>query len=328
MSREVVVITGATAGVGRATARLFAERGARIGLLARGTTGLQATRDEVEARGGDALPIPTDVSDPEQVEAAAAKVEAAFSPIDIWVNNAMLSVFAPFTDLEPDEYRRVTEVTYLGYVHGTRAALRRMMPRDHGSIIFVGSPLAYRGIPLQSAYCGAKHGVRGFFESLRSEMSHRGSSVQLTMVHLPAMNTPQFEWSRNRMDQKPQPVPPLYQPEVAANAIRWAADHEAREVCVGWPTVQAIYGGTLFPGLADRYLAAYGYEAQMRDEPSQKNAPENLWEPVEEDKGAHGVFDERARDWSLQWWAFRNKRWLLAAGIGLLAGLAGLLKKS
>lgn len=328
MSREVVVITGASAGVGRATARAFAKRGARIGLLARGSEGLNATKEDVEAAGGDALCLPTDVSDPEQIEAAAAEVEEAFSPIDIWINNAMVSVFSPVEDLTPEEYKRVTEVTYLGQVYGAMVALRRMKPRDHGSIIFVGSALAYRGIPLQSAYCGAKHGAQGFFDSLRSEMLHDESNVQLSMVHLPAMNTPQFDWSRNKMDRKPQPVPPIYQPEVAAEAICWAVDHDRRTVYVGWPTTQAIVGNKLFPGLADRYLAANGYEAQMQEEAAEEDSPENLWEPVEEDKGAHGAFGDRAWDWSLQWWASKNRTWLMALGIGVAAGLAGLLSRS
>ncbi len=328
MSREVVVITGATAGVGRATARAFAERGARIGLLARGTEGLAATKEDVEAAGGDALCLPTDVSEPEQIEAAAAEVEEAFSPIDIWINNAMVSVFAPVKDLTPEEYKRVTEVTYLGQVYGAMTALRRMIPRDHGSIVFVGSALAYRGIPLQSAYCGAKHGTQGFFDSLRAEILHDESNVQLSIVHLPAMNTPQFEWSRNKMDRKPQPVPPIYQPEVAAEAICWAVDHDRHRMYVGWPTTQAIVGNKLFPGLADRYLAANGYEGQMREESAEDESPENLWEPVTTDEGAHGAFDEQAREWSLQWWASKNRTWLTALGIGLAVGLAGVLSRT
>ncbi len=327
MSGETVVITGASAGVGRATAEAFAERGARIGLLARGEEGLAGAKKDVEAKGGDALALPTDVADPEQVEAAASQVEEAFSPIDVWVNNAMTTVFSPVKKLTPEEYRRVTEVTYLGQVYGTMAALRRMRQRDNGSIVLVGSALAYRGIPLQSAYCGAKHGIEGFFDSLRSELLHDNSNVQITMVQLPALNTPQFEWSRNKMPKKSQPVPPIFQPEVAADAILWAADHDRREVCVGGPTVQAIVGNKLFPGLADHYLAQNGFMGQMRDEPAEER-PDNLWEPVEGDKGAHGVFDEQAHDWSLQWWMSKNRNWLMLAGLGLTAGLSALLNSS
>src|SRR5881409_2931482 len=237
MQEEVVVITGASAGVGRATAQAFGRRKARVGLIARGSDGLEAAKREIEAAGGSGLVLPLDVSDPDAVEQAASAVEKAFGPIDIWINNAMLSVFSPIMQMQPDEYRRVTEVTYLGYVWGTLAALRRMKPRDRGTIVQVGSALAYRGIPLQSAYCGAKHAIQGFTESLRCELLHDKSNVRITMVQLPAMNTPQFSWVKSRLPRKPQPVPPIYQPEVGAEAILWAAAHRRREMSVGMPTV-------------------------------------------------------------------------------------------
>ena len=240
--REVVVITGASAGVGRALVREFARRGAWIGLLARGPDGLEAARIEVEDAGGRALVLPTDVADADAVEAAASAVEQTFGPIDIWINNAMVSVFSPVREMTAAEFRRVTEVTYLGIVHGTLAALRRMLSRDRGTIVQVGSALAYRGTPLQSAYCGAKHAVQGFTESLRSELLHDGSRVRVTMVQLPALNTPQFSWVKSRLPREPQPVPPIFQPEVAARAIYWSAHHHRRELSIGLPTVAAIWG--------------------------------------------------------------------------------------
>lgn len=326
MSQETVVITGASAGVGRATARAFAQRGARIGLLARGEEGLEATKKDVESKGGEALVLPADVANAEQVEAAAETVEDRLGPIDIWINNAMTSVFAPIKNLTPEEYKRVTEVTYLGQVYGTMAALKHMLPRDHGSIVLVGSSLAYRGIPLQSAYCGAKHGVEGFLDSLRSELIHDDSKVQVTMVQLPALNTPQFNWVRNKMPRKTQPVPPIFQPEIAAEAVVWAADHDKREVYVGFPSLQAIVGEKVAPGLLDRLLATKGYEGQMRNELEEKDRPDNLWEPVPGDAGAHGVFDHRAKDSSIEWWMFKNKNLLLAAGAGLAGVVAGILR--
>jgi NAD(P)-dependent dehydrogenase (short-subunit alcohol dehydrogenase family) len=260
---QVVVVTGASAGVGRATVRAFAKRGAYLGLVARGDDGLQAARREVEDLGGKALVVQTDVADPVQVEAAAIAVEEAFGPIDVWVNNAMASVFSPAHEMTPEEFERVTAVTYLGYVYGTLAALKRMRPRDRGVIVQVGSALAYRGIPLQSAYCGAKHAVQGFTESVRCELLHDGSDVKITMVQLPALNTPQFSWVKSRLRRKPQPVPPIYQPEVAADAIVWAAYNYRRQWYVGGPTTLAIVGDKIAPGLADRYLAKQGYEAQI-----------------------------------------------------------------
>src|SRR5512145_2901551 len=248
---EIVVITGASAGVGRATVRAFARRGAHIGLIARGRDGLEGARQEVEALGGKALVLPTDVADADQVEAAAAAVEEQLGPIDIWINNGMVSVFSPIKEMTCEEFRRVTEVTYLGYVYGTLAALKHMLPRDRGVIVQVGSALAYRGIPLQAAYCGAKHAVQGFNDSLRCELLHDGSNVRLTMVQLPALNTPQFSWVKSRLPRKPQPVPPIFQPEVAAEAILWAAHQRRAEVYVGWPSAKAIVGNKLAPRLAD-----------------------------------------------------------------------------
>lgn len=318
---EVVVITGATAGVGRATAHAFARRGARIGLLARGEERLEVTKREVEALGGEAITVPTDVAEAEAVEAAAGAVEEAFGPIDVWVNNAMTAVFAEFMDIEPEEYRRVTDVVYHGQVYGTMAALKRMLPRDRGTIVLVGSALAYRGIPLQSAYCGGKHAIQGMFDSVRSELLHRKSSVRITMVQLPALNTPQFEWVRSKLSKKAQPVPPIYQPEVAADAIYWAAHHDRREVWAGYPTVQAIAGNKMLPGLGDRYLAKKGYQSQQRDAPADPDRPDNLFEPVPGDFGTHGAFDAQAKSWSPELWASKNKRWLVAGLGGLLGGL-------
>jgi short-subunit dehydrogenase len=296
----LVVITGASAGVGRATARAFARRGDDIGLIARGIEGLEGARREVEREHRRALVVQADVADPAQVEAAAARIENALGPIDVWINNAMTSVFAPVKDLEPDEARRVTEVTYLGVVYGTLAALKRMLPRNRGTILQVGSALAYRGIPLQAAYCGAKHAVQGFSESLRCELLHDGSAVRVCMVQLPAMNTPHFEWVRNKLPRRPQPVPPIYQPEVAADMIVWAASTHRREVHVGLPTVAAIWGDRLASGLLDRYLAWSGYDAQQTDEPAGSGRRDNLDAPVEGDHGAHGRFDDRSAPFSLQ----------------------------
>src|SRR5881227_4070516 len=262
---EVVVITGASAGLGRATARAFAREGAHIGLLARGRDGLEGARRDVESLGGRALVLPTDVADAEQVERAAEAVEREFGPIDIWVNNAMVSVFSPVKEMEPEEYKRVTEVTYLGVVYGTLAALKRMLPRDRGVIVQVGSALAYRSIPLQSAYCAAKHAIQGFVDSLRCELLHDKSNVRVMMVQLPAMNTPQFSWVKSRLPRKSQPVPPIYQPEIAAEAIVYASHHPRREIYVGMPTVGAITVNKVVPGLLDQYLARFGYDSQQYD---------------------------------------------------------------
>nr|WP_157078565.1 SDR family oxidoreductase [Halalkalicoccus paucihalophilus] len=318
---EVVVVTGASAGVGRATARAFAERGARIGLLARGKTGLEGARRDVEAAGGEALVVPTDVADADQVEAAAETVENEFGPIDVWVNNAMTSVFSPANEMEADEYHRVTDVTYLGCVYGTQVALDRMVPRDEGTIVQVGSALAYRGIPLQSAYCGSKHAIQGFTESVRTELLHDESNVQLSMVQLPAMNTPQFEWVKSRLPDKPQPVPPIYQPEVAADAIVWVAHHDRDELWVGRSTVKAILGNRLVPRWLDHLLARSGWGAQMTVEPEDPGREYNLWEPVDDetDYGVHGRFDERARSRSYLLWAITHPTQLISVGLVLVA---------
>ena len=304
---RVVVITGASAGVGRATAVAFARRGDVVGLLARGEDGLKAAAAEVEEAGGRPLAVPTDVADHAAVDVAAETVERELGPIDVWVNDAMTSVFAPFWDIEPDEFRRVTEVTYLGVVNGTRAALRRMRSRDRGVIVQVGSALAYRSIPLQSAYCGSKHAVAGFTESLRTELLHEGSGVRLTQVHLPAVNTPQFDWVLSRLPNRPRPVPPIYQPEVAARAVLWAAEHPRRELWVGATTSLTIRADKLAPGLLDRYLGRTGVDSQQTEEPADPARPSNLWEPVPGDHGAHGRFGDRARRRSLQLWAVTHR---------------------
>ncbi len=314
---EVVVVTGASAGVGRATARAFADRGAKVGLLARGEDGLEGAREDVENAGGEAVVVPTDVADPDEVEAAAETVEDEFGPIDVWVNDAMVSVFSPAAEMTADDYRRVTEVTYLGYVYGTLAALERMRPRDEGTIVQVGSALAYRGIPLQSAYCGAKHAIQGFTESVRTELIHDDCDVQLSMVQMPAMNTPQFEWSKSRLPKQPQPVPPIYQPEVAARAITWTVDRGKDELWVGRSTVKAILGNRLIPRRLDNMLASGGYDSQLTDEPVDPDREHNLHEPVSGDFGAHGPFDDRARARSLQLRASMHRR-----ALALLAGLA------
>ncbi|CAN5522621.1 SDR family oxidoreductase [soil metagenome] len=322
----VVVVTGASAGIGRATARAFARRGARLGLLARGREGLSAASRDVADAGGRALVVRTDVADAGQVEAAAALIEAELGPIEVWVNNTMTSVFAPFMQIPPDEFRRVTEVTYLGVVHGTQAALRRMLPRDGGAIVQVGSALAYRGIPLQSAYCGAKHAIQGFTESLRCELLHDKSNVRLTMVQLSAINTPQFGWVKSRLRHKAQPVPPIYQPEVAADAIVWASAHDRREVFVGAPAVGTILADRLIPGLLDRYLGRTGYDSQQTDEPTDPDRPSNLWAPVEGDFGAHGDFDDQAHARSPQLWATKRRRALVLGGVAGAAAL-GVLRR-
>jgi short-subunit dehydrogenase len=320
----VVAITGASAGVGRATARAFAREGASIGLIARGEERLDSARREIEELGVSAVSVSADVSDHQAVEDAAGRIETDIGPIDVWVNNAMATVFAPLSDTEPEEFRRATEVTYLGSVWGTMVALERMRPRNRGVIVQVGSALAYRGIPLQAAYCGAKHALQGFLESVRTELLHDGSNVRLTMVQLPALNTPQFTWSRAKMPHQPQPVPPIFQPEVAAEAIVFGAAHPRREVMVGWPTVKAIFGNAVAPSVADHYLADTGYEAQQTASPLQHFREGNLFEPVEGDPGAHGPFDSRAKPYSVQLWTTKNRRWLgLAGATGLAATAVG-----
>lgn len=297
---EVVVVTGASAGVGRATAAAFGRRGATVGLLARGQAGLEGARRDVERHGGRAITVPTDVADPDQVEAAAEAVEEAFGPIDIWVNNAMITVLAELHDLTADEFRRVTEVTHLGSVYGAMAALKRMQPRDHGSIVQVGSALGYRAIPLQSAYCSAKHGLVGFFESLRTELRHNDSNVSLSMVDLPAVNTPQFSHSRTSLPNHPQPMPPIYQPELCADAIVWAATHRRRQLWVGYSTAMTIIGNRIAPGLVERYLARTAYDAQQADQPIDSDRRDNLFAPTDADRdeGPHGIFDSRAHSTS------------------------------
>ncbi len=324
---EVVVITGASAGVGRATAREFGRQGAKVALLARNRDGLEAARREIEEAGGQALAIPTDVSDHEQVEAAADRVERELGPIDVWVNDAIAVIFAPFKEIEPEDFKRSTDVCYLGYVYGTKAALRRMLPRDRGTIVQVGSALAYRAIPLQSAYCGAKHAIRGFTDSVRTELMHDGSNVHITMVQLPAVNTPQFNVSKTALPRHPQPVPPIYQPEVPARAIYWAARHKRREVYLGVSSVVVIIGNKLLPGLGDWYLARTGYGSQQTDEPVKPDRPNNLYEPVPGDHGAHGNFDEKAHAKSPQLWATKHRGALLATGIGLAGAAYAALRR-
>lgn len=320
-----MVITGASAGVGRAVVRRFAKDGARIGLLARGVDGLEAARREVGEFGGRALALPTDVADPNQVEAAAETVEREFGPIDIWINNAMASVFSPLKEMTPEEFRRVTEVTYLGTVHGTMAALRRMLPRDRGTIVQVGSALAYRSIPLQSAYCGAKHAIHGFTDSLRCELVHDKSNVHITMVQLPAMNTTQFGWVKSRLPNQARPMGKIYQPEVAADAIHWAAHHRRREIYLGMPSVKSIVANKMAPSLLDSYLGRTGYKGQQTSEPRDPGQPDNLWEPVPGDHGAHGDFDALAKQRSEELWFVKNRNWIGLSTIALLGCAAGLL---
>lgn len=323
-SPRTVVITGASAGVGRAAARAFGARGDRVALVARGAAGLAAAAEEVEKAGGKAIPLVTDVSDPAQVDAAATRAEEAFGSIDVWVNSAFCSVFAPFAIITPEEFRRVTEVTYLGFVYGTMAALARMRLRDAGTIIQVGSALSVRSIPLQSAYCGAKHGINGFTESLRTELLHDHSNIHVTMVQMPALNTPQFSWVRSRLPNRPQPVPPIYQPEIAAKAIVFAADHPKRkEYWPGISTAATILGQRLMPALLDRYLARTGYDSQQTDEPADDQRPDNLFSPLDDapgtDHGAHGTFDSRAHRRSPQQWLAQHARPVGAVAAGAAA---------
>lgn len=322
---QVVVVTGASAGIGRAVACEFARHGACIGLLARSRARLQDACAEVGALGGRALALVADVADSAQVEAAATQVEAEFGPIDIWINSAMVTVFAPTHCIDASEYRRVTEVTYLGAVHGTLAALRRMRPRNRGVIVQVGSALAYRAIPLQSAYCAAKFAVRGFTDALRVELLHDRCDIHLTMVQLSAFNTPQFDWARNKMRERAQPVPPIFQPELAARGIRYAAHARRREVCVGFPAVKAIWGNKLLPHLGDRILARQGYDGQTTDQPLPPGNRDNLYHTVEGGFGAHGRFDDRARGGSLQLLVTMHRRAFALLAMLMLAAVAALL---
>ncbi len=321
---KVVVVTGASAGLGRAIVREFAKQGANLGLLARGKDGLEGAKKEVEEMGGKALAIPTDVSQPDQIEAAADQIERELGPIDVWVNNAMISVFGPFKKLEMKDFKQVTDVTYLGQVYGTQVALQRMLPRDRGSIILVGSALAYRGIPLQSAYCGAKHGIQGFFDSLRAELIHDKSNIDLSMVQLPAMNTTQFGFVKSYLPNKPQPMGTIYQPEVAAQAIVHLAKNPRREMWVGYPTVQSIIGNKLAPGLLDKFLGETGYDGQQTDEPKDPNRPSNLYEPLPGDHGARGTFDGESWSFSPETWAATHKLATWGTLISLAAVTIGL----
>jgi NAD(P)-dependent dehydrogenase (short-subunit alcohol dehydrogenase family) len=327
---RVVVVTGATGGVGRATARAFAARGDSVAALARGEEGLAGVAKEIESAGGRALPIQVDTADFAALDRAASEVEETLGPIDVWVNDAFTSVFGRFTDIEPKEFERVTAVTYLGFVHGTRVALDRMLPRRRGAVVQVGSAIAYRGIPLQTAYSGAKHAIQGFTEALRCELLHDKAGVHLTMVQLPAINTPQFDWVASRLPHKAQPVPPIYQPEIAARAIAHAADHpQRREYWVGGSTVATLLGDKLAPGILDRYLARTGYRAQQTGQERNENRRVNLWKPVDDrpgaDFGAHGRFDASAKRRSIQLWASRHHGVLGALGAAAAAGVGALV---
>jgi len=328
---EVVVVTGASGGVGRAIAHAFAKRGAHVALLARGERGLQDAAAEVQELGGRALVVPTDVADHEAVEAAAERVERELGPIDIWINDAMSTVFAQFTDVSPQEFKRATEVTYLGTVYGTMAALKRMTARDRGKIVQVGSALSYRAIPLQSAYCGAKFGIRGVTDSIRTELRHDKSKVQITMVQLPGVNTTQFNWCRSKLPDHPMPVPPIYQPEIPAEAVYWAAHHHRRELWVGYSAVQAIIGTMLAPSFADWYLARTGFKGQqMQGHPVAPGRPDNLFVPVPDKAATHGIFDDQAKTRSPALWTATHRRMLggaaLAVGAAAGAGAAAIAR--
>jgi len=319
---EVVVITGASAGLGRATALRFAKDGASVALLARDEAALQETLTEVQAAGGRGLVIVCDVSDPAQVEAAAERAETELGPIDIWVNNAVASVYMPAQEIKPEEYRRVTEVSYLGQVYGTLAALKRMTPRDRGTIVLVGSGLAYRGAPFHSAYCGSKFALRGFFESLQTELRHDGSNIRLTMVHPSTLNTPFYSWVRTTLPQKPNAVKPVFQPEVAAEAIHWASRHNRRELRLGAPTVAAAYGNGLFPRVTDWLMGKLGYKVETQDEPTPPERPNNLWTPAHGMHATRGEFDAEAKDFSPQLWATTHRQWV---GLGAIAVIGAAL---
>lgn len=311
-SKGVVLITGASAGVGRACVRAFAQKGYDVALLARGPDGLRGAKKEVEINYGQKAVIhQVDVSDPEAVEKAADLTEQELGPIDVWVNNAMTSVFSPVKEMQPKEYKRVTEVTYLGQVYGALAALKKMLPRDRGSIVFVGSALAYRGIPLQSAYCGAKHAIEGFFDSLRTELLHDKSSVRVSIVQLPALNTTQFDFVKSRLSKKARPMGIIYQPEIAAEAIIYAAEHNRREILVGWSTVQAVTGNKIAPWYADRVLARTGFGGQKTNEPEDPDRKHNLWESIPGDHGVHGRFGEEAVRFSPHLWMNKNRKLII-----------------
>jgi short-subunit dehydrogenase len=309
----VVVVTGASGGVGRATARLIAERGATVALLARGSDGLEGAKRDVEKRGGRALAIQTDVADFDQVREATKKIEREAGPIALWINNAMLSMYSPFIKMTPDEFKRIVEVTFLGAVYGTHCALESMLSRDRGAIIQVGSALAFRSIPLQSAYCASKHAIHGFTESVRSELIHNRSNVHLCLVNLPALNTTQFIWTRNKMPRKARPTGTIYQPEVAARAIVFAAEHKRRELMVGYTTVEATVGEKFIPGLLDHYLATAAWEGSLLPEAAQTDKPDNFWKPLSGDHGAHGPFDHVSKRSSWQLWATENRAKIVTA---------------
>jgi len=333
-SARIVVVTGASGGIGRAAAIEFGRHGDTVALIARGEAGLEGAAREVESAGGRALTISADVSDSEAVEAAAERVERELGPIDVWVNDAFTSVFSPFHEITPDEYKRVTDVAYLGFVYGTMAALKHMRRRNRGTIVQVGSALAYRGIPLQSAYCGAKHAIQGFNESLRCELLHEGSGIHNTMVQMPAVNTPQFSWVLSRLPRQAQPVPPIYQPEVAGRAVVFAAEHpKRREYWVGGSTAITLIGNKFAAGLGDRYLAKTGYKSQQTADPRDPNQPVNLWEPADSEKdfGTHGIFDGRSTSYSVQMWASHHHGTVAALGtvaISALAAGAALVRKA
>src|SRR5579859_2057839 len=317
-TREVVVITGASGGVGRAAARRFAQDGAKVALLARGNRGLEAAAREVQEEGGEALILPLDMADHDQVQEAASAVETAFGPIDVWVNNAMVTVYAEFLDIEPNEFRRATDVTYHGMVWGTRAALQRMVPRNRGSLVQVCSAMSYRGIPLQSPYCGAKAACKNFTESVITELKHNRSKVRVSMIQLPGLNTTQFTWGRTKLPKQTMPVPPIYQPEIAADAIHYAAYHRRRQIYVGIPTVMNILGERVAPWLLDIYLARTGFSSQQTDQPLDPVGHDNLFEPVDEDRGAHGPFDDKAHRHSPQYVLAKHRN-LVLAGVGAVA---------
>ena len=330
--RETVVITGASAGIGRALARRFARGGADLALLARGSVGLEAAAREVAACGVEVLPLEVDVADPEAVFAAADRIERELGPIDVWINNAMVTVFGRIVDVRPAELRRVTDVTYHGGVWGTKAALERMVPRGRGTIVQVGSALSYRGIPLQAAYCAAKHALRAFTDSLRVELLHDDIDIDLTMVQLPAVNTPQFGWARSHMPCQAQPIPPMFQPEIVAESIHWAAYTHRREIYLSWPAIKAIVGAKIAPGLVDRWLARTAFEDQQTDTPVPADRPDNLFSPVEDDRGARGMFNDRAREHArvarfvARWGAAGLRAGIAVAAAGLLIGVTAHLR--